>query len=173
MRILVAYHFGRRLLYKNRKVRHTSRVWMSHVTHINQSCHTHANRGAPPSAFERECVISHNVTRMNEVIHISHPSGHVWMVHVTNINGQWVMSHEWSSHSTYSRWLYSGVESCHTYEWCMSHMWMSRVTHMDESCLTYEWVVSHMWMSHVTHRYLSCHTYEWGMAHIPKWGGYD
>ena len=72
---------------------------MSHVTHINEPCHTY------------EWVMSH-----------------IWMSHVTHMNEpchtyEWVMSHMRMSHVTYMN------ESCHTYEWVMSHICMSRATY--------------------------------------------
>jgi len=75
----------------------------SHVTHMNESCHT----------YER--VMSH-----------------VWMRHVTRMNEscrtyEWDMSHIWTSHVAHMN------ESCHTYERVMSHIRMSHVTHMNES----------------------------------------
>jgi len=42
---------------------------------------------------------------------------------------EWVMSHIWMSHVTHMNG--SCHESCHTCEWVMSHMWMSHVTHMN------------------------------------------
>jgi len=53
---------------------------------------------------------------------------HVWMGHVTRVNG-----------------------SCHTYELVMAHAWMSHVTHVNESCHTCESVLAYAWMRHVTH----------------------
>jgi len=113
-----------------------SHIWMSHVTHMDESCHTHG------------WVMSH-----------------IWMSHVTHTDESchthgWVMSHIWMSHVTHMD------ESCHTYGGVMSHIWMSPVTHMDESCHTYGWVMSHIWMSHVTHMDESCHTYGWVMSQI-------
>jgi len=130
---------------------------MSHVTHMNESCHTY------------EWVMSH-----------------VWMGHVTHMTEschtyEWVMSHIWMSHVTRMN------ESCRAYEWVMSHIWMSHVTHMTESCQTYEWVMSHkrrshvthmkthtnsmryakvMRVSHVTHTNESCHTHDRVMSNI-------
>jgi len=67
------------------------------------------------------------VSRVNESCYIckspdTHESvmSHIWMSHVTHMNG-----------------------SCHTYEWVMSHIWMSHGTHMNESCHTWKRVVSH------------------------------
>ena len=94
-------------------------MWMSHVTHVNESCHT------------CEWIMSH-----------------MWMHHVTHVNVschtcECVMSHIWMGHVTHVN------ESCHTCEWVMSHIWRSHVTHMNESCHTYQWVKSEMWMRHV------------------------
>jgi len=135
-----------------------SRIWMSHVPHMNKSCHTF------------QWVMSHismsHVTHINESCHTYEwVMSHTWLSHVTHMNEschtyEWVMSHMWMSHVTHIN------ESCHTYEWVVSHLWMSHVTHINESCHTYEWVMSHIWMSHVTHMNESCHTYEWVMSHI-------
>jgi len=116
-----------------------SQTWMSHVTHMNDSCHPH------------EWVISH-----------------IWMSHVTHMNEschpyEWFISHIWLIHKCD---MPRHIESCHTHEWVMSHTWMIHVTHMNESCHTHEWVISHIWMSHVTHMNESCHPYEWVMSHI-------
>jgi len=72
-----------------------SHIWMSHVTHVNESCQSY------------EWVMSH-----------------MWMSHVNHMNEscytcEWVMSIIWMSHVTHVN------ESCHTYECVMSHIWMS------------------------------------------------
>ena len=69
-----------------------SHIWMSHVTHMNESCHTY------------EWVM-----------------WHIWMSHVTHMNEschtyKWVTSHIWMSYVTHMN------ESCHKYERVMSHM---------------------------------------------------
>jgi len=112
-----------------------SHIWMSHVTHMNESCHT-------------QCIehwMSH-VTHMNMT----------WLIHMcdmTHIQKGDVNVMEWQGdvvpHMNESCHTYEWVMS-HTYEWVMSHIWMSHVTHMNESCLT--------------HMNESCHTYEWVMA---------
>jgi len=86
-----------------------SRIWMSHVTHMNESCHvghvTHMNgswnvghvRYMNESCHTYEWVISdiwvNHVTHMNGSCHVSH---------VTHMNGSWhvVMSDNWTSHVT-------------------------------------------------------------------------
>ena len=66
-------------------------LWMSHVTHLHESCHTY------------EWVMAH-----------------IWMSHVTHMNEswhtyEWVIAHLWMSHVTHL------LESCHTREWVMLH----------------------------------------------------
>jgi len=80
-----------------------SHIWMSHVAHMNESCHT----------YER--VMSH-----------------IWMSHVTHMNEwycvcRWVMSHIDESCHTYSQWrLWRNNpvmdEWCCVYRWDMSHI---------------------------------------------------
>ena len=125
---------------------------MSHVTHVDESCHT------------CEWVMSHmwmsHVTHDNESCHTCE-----WVMSLTHVDESchtcaWVMSHMTMSHVTHVN------ESCHTCEWVMSQMWMSHVTHVNESFHTWQWVMSHMTMSHVTHVNESCHTCGWVMSHM-------
>jgi len=133
-----------------------SHIWMSHVTHMSESCHT---------------WMSH-VTHMNHSCHTYEwVMSHIRMSHVTHMSEschtcEWVISHMWMSHVMHMN------ESCQTCEWVMSHMWMSHVKHVNESCHTYKWVtpygygMSHLCMSHATHINMSCHTYKRVMSHI-------
>ena len=164
-----------------------SHIWMSHVTHMNESCHTY------------EWVMSH-----------------IWMSHTTHMNAstshtyEWVMFHIWMSHVTHMNeschtWMRQHVthmnKSCHTHEWnipditatnkkhtatpcntlqhtathCNTHecvnisrIWMSHATHTDTaSNHTYEWVTPHTWMRHnITHMNESCHAHEWNIPDI-------
>jgi len=142
---------------------YTLRIWVSHVKHVHESCHTY------------EWVI-----------------WNIWMSHVTPVNEschicKWVMSHIWMRHVTHMN------ESCHTHEFVMQHTWMCHITHMNESCFirlairlciavvcfaahahptqmkkpchTYECVMSHLWISHVTHVKESCHRCKWVTSH--------
>ena len=86
---------------------------------------THANRGAPRVHLNVICefVISHNVTRMNEVIHISH------------------LQHTYESFMSQISMV---NESCHTNEAVIARILVgssqvsSHVTHMNGSCHTCE-----------------------------------
>ena len=123
-------------------MRHVTR-WMSHVTHMNASCHTYEW-----DTNWRVYTPWISVTYMNEsCLRYECVTSHLWMSHVPHINA-----------------------SCHTYkcvmshvEWVMSHVWMSHVTHMNASCHTYEWDTNWRvytpWKS-VTHMNESCLRYE-------------
>jgi len=115
-----------------------SHIWMSHVTHMNGSCHTMTE-----SCSAYNCVWSSRTMTLTRSWHC-HVTAPVPLVsYVTHMN-----------------------ESCHTYEWVMS-IWMSHVTHMNESC-PYESVMSHIWVWPRTISE-SCHTYEWVVSHTWVW----
>jgi len=168
-------------------------IWMSHVTQMNQSCHsnervmyawvmshiwmshvTQSSTAMHRSSFEyvtwiTSRIASHtwmsHVTHVNESCH-SHESvtSHTWMSHVTHMNES-CQTHESVTSHTWMSHVTHVNESCHTHEWVTSHTWMRLVTHMNESRHTHEWVTSHTWMSHVTHMNESCHTHEWVTSH--------
>jgi len=123
-----------------------SHIWMSHVTHMNESCHI-CECSLCSSWVQRWVLFS------------------TWMNHVRCAS---VMSRIWMRHVTYMH------GSCLTYEWVMSHTWMSHVTHMNGTRHIYEWIMSHIWLTHVrctwimAHGNTSCHTYEWVVSHIRK-----
>jgi len=129
-----AIYFGRSLTWQRNTSANDdtqSGRWMSHVTHVSESCGTN------------EWVMSL-----------------IWVSHVTHMSEswhtyEWVMSHPWVCHVTHVS------ESCHASGWVMSQMWESHVTHESESCHTCEWVISHTWMGHVSHTDESCRTYAW------------
>jgi ABC-type transport system involved in Fe-S cluster assembly fused permease/ATPase subunit len=83
------------------------RIWMSHVTHMNESYHTY------------KWVMSHiwmshaKYKRVGDANYFSHSRTDA----VFRYEG--VMSHT--------------NESCHTYEWVMSYIWMSHVTCKDSN----------------------------------------
>jgi len=103
---------------------------MSHVTRMNESCHTY-KRVTPPIKFEE------GVTT------------HIWTSRVINESRhtyKWVTSSIWRSHVTHAN------ESRHTYERVTSRTWISHITH--------GYVTSHIWMSHGTHMNESRHAHE-------------
>jgi len=165
---------------------------MRHVTHINESRHTHmvclSKRDMIPSC----------------AWHISNCFWHVNYGFLTYFLTCWsicqahegIMSLFDKSRHTHHSYVTHMIESCptfihvapmnescptficHTHEWVMSnihmsHTWMSHVqhsyvTHMNESCLTNDSRhTSHVWKGHVTYTHESCPTY---MSHVPvKW----
>jgi len=107
-------------------------LYMSHVTRVNESCHT-CERGEArlECSAPTYCKWASHVTHMNEL-------GHTYT---------WVMSHVWMSHVTRM------YESCLAY---VTHMW----THMNGLGHTYKWVMPHVWMPHMSMRYVYVwHTY--------------
>jgi len=133
---------------------------MSHVTHMNESCHTY------------EWVMSRiwmsHVTHMNESWHTYEwIMPHIWMSHVADVNES---SHIWMRDVTYgysrfqswcSRLLRCVIESRHTHEWVMSHAWKCHVTHMNVSFRTppNEARRTTTRVSHVTHMNESGHSW--------------
>jgi len=150
----------------------TSHTWMSHVTHINESCHTYECTtceywGDVRSGRFKLSRVTHNscvtwrihVCDMSRVTCHTHECvmSHIWMGHNTHtnvptriwrrcqiqINHVCVMSHTWMSHITYIN------ESCHTYE-CTTREYGGDVE-SNGWCHTHEWVMSRVWMNHNTH----------------------
>jgi len=151
---------------------------MSHVAHINESCHTY------------ECVIS--LIYMSQFTHVN-ASCHTY---------RWVMSHMWMSHVTHIHvcdndscicvtWCIHVCELTHVYVWydanmnesfhtreCVkSHMRLAIIpvcAHLLilalPSCHICDCVMSHMWMGHVIHVNETCHTRGhtrgWDMSHM-------
>jgi len=123
-----------------------SHTGMSHVTHTNESCHTHewvmthvrmSHIGMSHVTKEwgpRPVIAWHwrlricNVTRGNASCHSQWVMSHMGMSHVT---WKWVMSHRnevWGLHSLGIEGWECGNESCPSH-WAMSHIWLSHVTH--------------------------------------------
>jgi len=146
-----------------------SHIWVSHVTHMKESCHTY------------EWVMSH--------IWMSHVS-HIWMSHVTHMSEsrdtyEYVLCHIWMCHVSHiwmcheSRiWICHVSHACATWHnsvpprrwlaWCpsraivpydtasrifgfvhtylneFSHIWTSHVLHMIQSYVTCVWVICHV-----------------------------
>jgi len=120
-----------------------SNIWMCHITHMNESCHTH------------EWVMSHMQVEGSDGELIRHKIVmlHIWMSHVTY---DWVMSHVWHADERVR------VSVAHIHD---------HITHMNESCHSY--IVGRIRRRvnppqdrHVTHMNESCHTYECVMSHM-------
>jgi len=119
-----------------------SHMWMSHVTYVNESCHT-----------------------------CGWFMLHMWMSHVTHVNESCHALERVVTYDTLSDPAFCDMrcyvthmhESCHTCEWVMSHMWMSHVTHVNESSHTFEKSrdIRHNLRSCIMWYEALCHTYEW------------
>jgi len=157
-------------------VRIFSHMWMSHVSHIHESCHRceWAMLQTISDSLQHDSFTCIYMSRVIDHIWLS--IFHIWLslqhdsftyIYMSRVIDmvksrhayEWVMSQICMSHVTHMK------ESCHIYEWVMSCIWRSHVTYTNESCHTYEWVMSHIQMSHITHTNESCHTYEYVISH--------
>jgi len=153
-----------------------SHIWMSHVTHMNESCHTY-EWVATLLSLDSGCFFTFFFWA------VSRSSTLTMQVNGTCRTYEWVMSHIWMSHVTHMN------ESCHTHEWVatplalhregvFSFFWavsQSSILSLqvngtcrtcNKSCHTDEWVMSHRWMSHVTQMNESCHICEGVMSYL-------
>ena len=156
-----------------------SHIWMSHVTHMNESCHT----------YDRVLsqIWKNHFTRTNELFHtfkcvsIARPRQLIGCLkpqvtfHKRATRYRALLRKRSSKDkASYGSSPVVNVGKCLCWGdgWVMSHIWTSchtyerHVTHMNEWFCTIERVMSHIWMSHVTYMNESCHTYEWVMSHI-------
>jgi len=133
-----------------------SHILMSHIAHMDESCHT-------CKRVTSHIWMSHVTFRILRGLLGSF--FHIWMRHVTRMDESchtcgWIMSHIWKSHVTHMN--ESRVTNiCVIRLIHMSHIWMSHVTNMNESCHTYERVMSPIWMSHESHIWMSRITHIW------------
>ena len=161
---------------------------MSHVTHIDESCHTYKwfislTLESTPGNSLRRAAMRVCTLYMDESRHTyAWVTSHIRMGHVTCQWAYWLIvcvcvcvSCQWAHlrchltmrACTIDQSMSHMNESCHTYEWVTSHVRMSHVTcewvmsHVNESC--------HIWMSHVTllyvHASLMIACYTW-MSHV-------
>ena len=119
-----------------------SHIWVSHVTHMSESCHTY------------EWVMSHiwmiHVThiecRMRVRLGCAYRMSHVTHMHVSFHTYEWVMSHLWVRHVTHMN------ESCHTYR-------------MRDSGAFYMCDVNHSYVWHDSLIYVTWLIRMWDMTH--------
>jgi len=161
---------------------------MSHVTHMNESCHSATNPSAPiPS---RCAWTSHAMTFMSH----EWVTSHIWMSHITQMNESYsvyfTQMNESCRNSTASfapipsvcAWIRHVMKGL-SRGWVISHACISHITHMNESGRIFtassasiipacahegvtSWVMSRhvTWMSHITQINESYYTYEWVMS---------
>jgi len=169
-----------------------SHIWMSHVTHMDESCLISISSGI--SMFMPHVwVMSHIVGVMLHtwvmcVCQIYHSAALIWgcvtwLIHICHMYAmkschicEWVMSH-----------ILISIHICHMY--AMTHSYVCHDSFISmpwlirkRKCHTYEWVMVYIWMSPGTHMNDSkhvwhysqdilmtvapCHMYEWCMSHI-------
>ena len=182
--VYIRFAYPTRVLY----MLHISHIWMSHVTHMNKSCHTYE------WVMLYMLHISH--IEIKEGVYIGFAAGAIICSHLraqvcVECQKIWyILLHGIEcvfSHPTHYIGFAAGVIVCRNLRahisvgcqkvWCillhgivcafspytlhMIRSWRPRLPPselMNESCHTYEWVMSHMWMSHVTLMNESCHT---------------
>ena len=147
-----------------------SRVWVSHVIHMNESRHTYEENAVLQVVVHLyEWVVCHTYEWV---------MSHIWTSQDTHVS-MWeavlpMMKHTWGSHVTHVSGEEAGLPMLiHTYEWVVSYIWVSHVAHVNAWRHTYEWGGGRaadgdapIWMSRVTHMSESCHTYEWVKTHM-------
>ena len=153
-----------------------SHIWMSHVTHTNESCHPY-KWVMPPIRMSHvthmksvqaalECCSAQLVMSWHQRRHVQHhiPTSHVAHVNVSCHAYKRVISHIRISYTTHTNKTYHTHEESSRSVWmqwrAMSHVIhecdispvrMSHVTHTNESYYTYQWIMSQLRMSYVTH----------------------
>ena len=145
-----------------------SHICMSHVTHVNESCHTY-------TCDRTQRLLTH--------ITISWVMSHICMSHVTHVNKSchtyaccrtqrllthmamdWVMSHIWMKDTSNANKKCHMGKSAKTQR-LSTYVWMSHVAHMNVPDT--ETIDAHHYeLSHVAYVHGSCHTCEWVMSHI-------
>ena len=177
---------------------------MSHVTIMNESCHTHRNSHAAESCDTHTHILPMHHQHMRRLLLLSHDifenvMSHLWMSHVTLMNELChthktviLPNHVTHKHTSYRRTTKRCVACC---SWWISRSWMSHVTFVNESSHNYGWgmslndgthvmwhtpcrrtakgcaaccssVMAYSWMSHAALLYESCRTHEWVTSHF-------
>jgi len=114
----------------------SSHIWVSHVTHMNEPCHTCDWVMSHKCMNHVTCVtwiVMSHVTRVDQIVLytcVTRP------IHLCDI---FLSSHIWMSHVTYMN------ESCHVYRWVASHIWMSHVTDIKETFICVPWRIPMSW----------------------------
>ena len=140
-----------------------SHIWMSHVAHITKSCHTRTERHTG-LILSRNCLPSLSCMCVPWLsCDMTHPRlsmGPVWLS---------LSCVTWLIHMCVA-WLSRNWVKAHTYMSDCKHVNTSHGTHVHESRHTYKWVISHKKEIAITGPYSSssqsCHTNEWVTVNI-------
>jgi len=151
-----------------------SHIWISYVTHVNESCHTYE----PVERYT--CTVGKSHAHEQIMSHVWSVASHTWRSHGTHMNEsrhmyecKWHHMYETAECREWEQMFYICTYMCR-YMWrCMcrymclplwardmAHIWTSQVTRMNESRHTHPWVVSHTWMGLGAHAKEPCHTHE-------------
>jgi len=150
-----------------------SHTWMSHVAHMNESCHT------------CEWVMSH--TWMNESCHTHEwVMSHIWIRHATPMKGschayRWFMSHIWmrdthmhtsdsSIHVWHDSFKYT-TQRIYIYMTWLINMWDLTLLRDTNKCNT-DTIICGTWLLHVhvtTHPYIHDMTHSYMRLDSPAW----
>jgi len=137
----------------------TAHVWMSHGTHVNESClHVGGIYGMCCHVTSHMCC--HDSSSLHQ---------HVTLMNESRHTCEWVMAQH--TNESCPR-LEHSPSTCHTYEWVTAHLWMSHSTHVNESLYICEWVMFisrwHTWhlLPRLEHPTSTRHTCEWVTSHI-------
>ena len=162
---------------------------MSHVTYMNESCHTYELRANLLSVL---MLGSSSITHMNESRHAYEwVMSHIWTSHVTHERVTWLihlfLCWCWVLHLSHTRWLICMCDMTHSYVWHDSFICVTWLIHMcDMTHLSRTWTcdmthpsITHIWIrdeepsvmneSRVTWLIHLSHTYEWEMKNPASW----
>jgi len=138
-----------------------SQIWMSYVTHMNESCRVYAVL----VAFVTRWVMSHAwmrcVRRLDESCHTCEwVMSHMWMRRVThecvvshgNATYEWVMSHMHQSHCIWTSHVPRGAQS--DGPWVIHHVclmsYVSRVMSHKPWVMRQTWLIRQTWLMRQT-----------------------
>jgi len=140
-----------------------SHIWMSHVTHMDESCHICLILERGMWAVS-EAIMTHLCVWHDPSICVTWPiykcdMTHLYVWHDPSICVTWPhhtcdMAHSCVRHRA----------ACHIYILVISHTWMG---HVNASCHIYMWVISHTW--HGPFMCVPSRMHVCDMTHICMW----
>jgi len=166
----------------------TNYVWLQHVTHVKEACHTCTSHVTYAQVVSRSCndssvfdMTSLNVTQFLHKHVISRTStNYVRTRHVTHINEACHVCMSRVTHVKRLICIWRAACICDTILSYKCHFANTHQPHVNEACHTYTWVMSHMHGSrHVLNdsfKRVVPHTWRDPCIHLYEsfdiWGGY-